>query len=338
MENTSKLSRRSLLTAGAAAAGVLASMSPASAETVATGAARGRGNGFGIPEESVGMQIFTMRSLVSSTLGLEGALEIAADAGVKQAELAGSFYDRSPAELRQIFRSFDIDIASNHFGPRGGSEVLPWATPEGRSAIYRDAEALGFPLVGTGSLGGIIARDNHTRDEYLRAADLFNQWGRDAKHNGMAGFFFHNHDSEFALDGQGKPLFDLFIENTDPEYVFFELDLGWVAVSGQDPKKYIQAYQSRIPYFHVKDVTWDPAGNRTAAAGTVNAGRNFRFTDVGKGDIDWADVLSPIRNWGKHRFFLEHDDAGDLALNPAGSANTIWRGCSHLHELPRRRR
>ena len=178
-------------------------------------------------------------------------------------------------------------------------------------------------------------------------AAAFNVWGRDAVRNGFRYFFFHNHDVEFTLV-DGRPLFDILLEETDPRYVKFEIDLGWLEVSGQSAYEYIRRDPSRFPMFHVKDIRWDPNGPRVAAAGTANAGRRFFFTDLGKGVIDWPKIFSALRDPGRHHYFVEHDDAGDdetvdatspRPRNPAGSANTAWTGRKYLAnlEIPRRR-
>ena len=141
-------------------------------------------------------------------------------------------------------------------------------------------------------------------------AAAFNVWGRDAVRNGFRYFFFHNHDVEFTIVN-GRPLFDILLEETDPRYVKFEVDLGWLEVSGQSAYEYIRRDPSRFPMFHVKDIRWDPNGPRVAAAGTANAGRRFFFADLGKGVIDWPRIFSALRDPGRHHYFVEHDDAGD---------------------------
>ncbi|MFE9654434.1 sugar phosphate isomerase/epimerase family protein [Micromonospora sp. NPDC006431] len=188
-------------------------------------------------------------------------------------------------------------------------------------------------MVGTGSTIGIV--NEFTEDSFRAMADLFNEWGEDAVRNGFDGFFFHNHDREFAIVN-GRPLFDILLEETDPRYVKFEVDLGWVSVAGEDPYEYLRRHQSRFPMFHIKDIRWDPNGPRVAAAGTANAGRRFGFADLGKGDVDWVRTLSALKDLRAHRYFIEHDDAGNLSLNPAGAPNTVWRGAKHLSQLTTR--
>ena len=134
-------------------------------------------------------------------------------------------------------------------------------------------------------------------------AAAFNVWGEDAVRNGFRYFFFHNHDVEFTLVN-GRPLFDILLEETDPRYVKFEIDLGWMSVAGEDPYEYIRRDPSRFPMFHVKDIRWDPNGPRVAADGTANAGRRFFFVDPGKGVIDWPRIFSALRDPGRHYFFV----------------------------------
>lgn len=281
-----------------------------------------------LPQDQIGLQIFTMRDLIpEDSLGLERTLEIAADAGIAEIEVAGDYYGYSPDELRQMVESFGLRVASNHYGPRDMVQNY-WYDADERARIFEEAHALGLQNVGTGH--SYIAPT--TVDGYKEMAEAFNTWGEDAVANGFDYFFFHNHDKEFKLV-QGRPLFDILLEETDPDYVKFELDLGWLAVAGQDPHEYLTAYPDRLPKLHVKDVIWDDDGPRTAEEGTANAGQNFHFADVGEGELDWAHIFSALDNLSDHHYFVEHDDAGDADRNPAGSANTVWTGSKFLSEF-----
>jgi sugar phosphate isomerase/epimerase len=335
-----KHSRRTVLTGGvgALAAGALAAVAhPAAAAGLAAGSspAAAAGSPAGgphvIPADRIGLQIFTVRTLIGSDYqNLELALEAVHDAGVRELELAGTYYEKTTPELKRIVESHGLRIVSNHFGPRTLTGANPWMTYEGRMQIFEDAQTLGtFPYVGTGSLIGFTGRDAATVDGYKRTAEEFNAAGEHAVREGFGGFFFHNHDNEFALV-DGRPLFHTLLEDTDPRYVKFEVDLGWVAAAGEDPYWWIKNHGDRFAGFHIKDLKWDPQGNRTSAAGTRAGGRKFHFADVGKGEADWTRTLSAIRDLRDYRFFLEHDDTGNIDLNPLGSANTVWRGCSTL--------
>ncbi|MFD7287140.1 sugar phosphate isomerase/epimerase family protein [Streptomyces sp. NPDC059863] len=338
-----ELSRRAVLGAGAgvlATGALTAHASPASA-VASSPQGRPSGGPNVIPADRIGLQIYTVRQLIGSDYkNLDIALEAVHDAGVRELELAGDYYTKTTAQLRSVIQSHGLRIVSNHFGPRGANLPNPWLTHDGRMQIFEDAQTLGrFPHVGTGSMFGFpgAGSGGNTSESFKALAEVFNECGEHAVSQGFGGFFFHNHDSEFALEN-GVPLYNTLLEYTDPRYVKFEVDLGWVTVAGEDPYWWIKKHGERFVAFHIKDVKWDPNGNRTAAAGTRAGGRKFRFVDVGKGDIDWTRTLSALKDLRHYRFFLEHDDAGDLTLNPPGPANTVWRGCSTLDGINTSRR
>jgi sugar phosphate isomerase/epimerase len=347
------LTRRGLMGAagGAAAAGAFGPVSGLAGAHDRDRRGRGKRNeddGFGrrgdIPPDRIGIQVFTVRDLLADNeLDMPGTFEVLADAGYAALELGGDYDGRTPREVRELAEANGLRVVSNHFGPRTLIQNT-WYDPSERARFYEEAHALGLRWIGTGH--SYIAP--RTVDGYREMAQAFNVWGEDAVRNGFRYFFFHNHDVEFTIVN-GRPLFDILLEETDPRYVKFEIDLGWMSVAGQDPYEYIRRDPSRFPMFHVKDIRWDPNGPRVAAEGTANAGRRFFFVDPGKGVIDWPRIFSALRDPGRHYFFVEHDDAGDdetpdatspRPRNPAGSANTAWTGRKYLAnlEIPRRRR
>ncbi|HBC77779.1 MAG TPA: hypothetical protein DCZ51_04065, partial [Bacteroidales bacterium] len=43
------------------------------------------------------------------------------------------------------------------------------------------------------------------------------------------------------------------IANTDPDKVFFQMDVYWITVGGQDPVAYLKKYPTRFKVLHIKD-------------------------------------------------------------------------------------
>ncbi|MEV6587331.1 sugar phosphate isomerase/epimerase family protein [Streptomyces acidicola] len=304
----------------------------------------GFGRGGDLPLSHIGIQLFTVRDLFADNeLDMSGTFEMLADAGYAEFEIGGDYDGRTPAQVRKLADAHGLKIAGNHFGPRGMVQNI-WYDSEERARIYEEAHTLGLKAVGTGH----SYTAPRTVDGYKRMAAAFNEWGGEAVRNGFDYFYFHNHDVEFTLV-DGEPLYDILLEETDPRYVKFELDLGWIEISGQSAYDYISRDPERFPLFHVKDIRWDPNGNRVAQPGTANAGKRFFFTDPGKGDLDWPKIFTALKNPAHHHFLVEHDDAGNdetadatspRPLNPAGSANTAWTGRKYLAnlEIPRRKR
>jgi sugar phosphate isomerase/epimerase len=304
----------------------------------------GFGKGGDIPLDRIGIQLFTIRDLFADNeLDMPGAFELLADAGYAGFEVGGDYDGRTAAEVRDLAVAAGLKPFGNHFGPRS-SGPNTWNDPSVRAQFFADAHTFGFDFVGTGSSYDV----QPTVDGYKAMAAQFNVWGEDAVRNGFRYFYFHNHDREFARV-DGSPLYDILLQETDPRYVKFELDIGWIEVAGESTYDYLRRWgPSRFPLFHVKDIRWDPNGPRTAAPGTVNAGKKFFFADVGKGVLDWPRIFSALRNPKDHHYFVEHDDAGaDETVdatspkppNPAGSANTAWTSRKYLAnlEIPKRR-
>jgi sugar phosphate isomerase/epimerase len=238
------LTRRHLIGAagGAAAAGALGPYANTAAADHGDRRGRGRNNedyGFGpggdIPLDRIGIQVFTVRDLLADNeLDMPGTFEVLRDAGYAKLEFGGDYDGRTPTEARRLAESYGLRVASNHFGPRTLIQNT-WYDPAERARFFAEAHALGLEAIGTGH--SYIAP--LTVEGYREMAAAFNLWGRDAVRNGFRYFFFHNHDVEFTIVN-GRPLFDILLEETDPRYVKFELDLGWMSVAGEDPYEYIR--------------------------------------------------------------------------------------------------
>ena len=65
-------------------------------------------------------------------------------------------------------------------------------------------------------------------------------------------FTYHNHSHEFEPVGNTTML-DYFISNTEPENVFYEMDVYWAVVGGAAPVEYMQKYAGRFEVLHIKD-------------------------------------------------------------------------------------
>jgi hypothetical protein len=83
--------------------------------------------------------------------------------------------------------------------------------------------------------------------------DLMNKIGDEANKRGIK-FGYHNHNIEFATIAKTEQFYeDFLIANTNPDKVFFEMDVYWTTVGGQDPVAYLKKYQTRIKALHIKD-------------------------------------------------------------------------------------
>ena len=91
-------------------------------------------------------------------------------------------------------------------------------------------------------------------DTILRICEQMNADGEIRKKHGIKAVY-HNHSQEFRkIEGQDDLyVYDVMIQNTDPDLVDFEFDVGWGAFSGAKPVDFIRKYPGRFPLIHVKE-------------------------------------------------------------------------------------
>lgn len=101
-------------------------------------------------------------------------------------------------------------------------------------------------------------------EETKFVCEVFNEAGKISKAAGFP-FGYHNHDFEFAkvLPGgngakfdrhsKGEKVYDIFLKETDPSLVFFEMDVYWVVMGQNDPLEYLKKHPDRIKLLHIKD-------------------------------------------------------------------------------------
>ena len=79
----------------------------------------------------------------------------------------------------------------------------------------------------------------------------YNEIGKRCKQQGMS-FGYHNHAHEFQKV-EDKVMYDYMIEHTNPEYVFFQMDVYWVVRGQNSPVDYFNKYPGRFKILHIKD-------------------------------------------------------------------------------------
>ena len=91
-----------------------------------------------------------------------------------------------------------------------------------------------------------------------------------------------------------KPI-ELLLDAAGPK-LQSELDVAWVARSGNDPAEFLGTLNGRVFAIHAKD---------NAPAGTAENERGF--ATIGTGVLDWKTILPAAKHAGAQWFILEHD-------------------------------
>ncbi len=230
----------------------------------------------------LGAQLWTARDLAAKDLG--AVLNRIATIGYKQVEFAG-YYGKSPAEIRTMLHASGMTAPSAH--------IRFEDIRDGIAAALSAARIIGHKYL----IFAWIPEGERTRDGYLRIADLLNRAGKVcAPYRIKVGY--HNYSYDFAISN-GRPMYDLILDNTDPVLVSMEMDVYWMLAGGGDPVKYLRRYKGRYHLIHIKDMLGDPP---------------HTMVDVGDGIVDWPHILREAARDGARHFIIEHDEPADPML------------------------
>ena len=235
-----------------------------------------------------GLALYTVRDDMGKDAA--GTLQKVADAGYKNIESAGyadgKFYKMEPKEFKTLLTKLGLKPISAH---------QPSATLDNIDQQIKDVKEAGFEyFVIPVPPMGMFKYDQQARKMTMdgnakKLADILTQFGKKCDAAGLK-LLYHNHNFEFEKDGDGNVILDYIIENTDPKYVNFQMDLYWVTKAGADPLAYFEKYPKRFKIWHVKDM--DDQG---------------RFAPVGKGDIDFKRILAKKDLSGMQYYYVEQD-------------------------------
>lgn len=128
---------------------------------------------------------------------------------------------------------------------------------------------------------------------------LFSTLAATLKPKGMQ-IGFHNHTVEMEVF-DGKTGFEWFVESAGPD-VIVTLDIAWAARGGQNPAALLGRLKGHVWNIHAKD---------NAPEGTAADERGFAI--MGKGTVNWDEVLPAAKAAGVIFYTLEHDQPKDPA-------------------------
>ena len=339
--NDSDSSRREFLKSVAIAAGGLAlagRVDPAFASTLSMGAP---------PPSSapnwagqIGLELWTVRDLIARDY--VGTLEKVARIGYKEIEPAGGYANMTPKQFRALLDRLGLKMPSTHSGVTIGTDAdmekqlagfrvmgiqyssIAEARPAGRGSGGNSSARI------TAGAGGARARpppasaaaERQATQQFIRnmaqpraAEDVkheaarYNRIGELARKFGIK-LLIHNHTAEFLpCKGSSDVPYTILLDETDPELIVFQMDIGWAVVAGQNPVELFHKYPGRFVLWHVKDVAalkslppLPDQGGRMAEA---------RLVPVGKGEVDYGEIFKHAEVAGMKHFVVEQDSAAD---------------------------
>lgn len=229
---------------------------------------------------NVGVQLYSFRDAMAKDA--KGTLKRIADLGFKQIESArsdkGHYYGLSASEMKKVCADLGMNLRSGHV-----------ALDENFDKTLNEAVASGQEYLICSSMPS----KGQTVDNYKKVADKFNKAGEQAQKVGVK-FGYHNHGYEFD-SVNGQVLYDVLLENTDPKFVYMELDLGWVIMAGKDPLDYFNKYSGRFQLWHLKDMDLSKKHS----------------VEFGKGGLDIESMIKHSKQSGLKYMFIEQEEYAD---------------------------
>jgi sugar phosphate isomerase/epimerase len=243
-----------------------------------------------------GVQAFTFRK--SFPQGVAATLDTIKMLGFTEIEGGG----RDPEEFKRLCDERGIRIP---------------ATGTGYEQLVKDPQAVADRAKILGAQYVMCAWIPHKNGSFnlenaKKAVEDFNRAGKVLKENGLT-FCYHVHGYEFWPHENGT-LLDYLIQNSDPDYVSFEMDVLWTQFGGGDPVKLLKKYGDRWKLMHLKDLRKGVNKDLTGLTSPEND------VPLGTGEIDIPAILKQAKKVGIRHYFIEDESSKVMEQVPQSIA------------------
>jgi sugar phosphate isomerase/epimerase len=296
--------------------------------------------------DRIGVGLFTVFGELRQDF--DGTLARIREIGYREVEFAG-YYGRTPEQVKAVLDRVGLTAPSTHIG----LDLLR----NDLETQLRFAQTLGHRYLTVPSLPRAMS-SGRTVEDWKRVAGEFNTLGRTLQQRGVK-LAYHNHAGEFIDVGGGKKALDVFVAETDPALVSFEMDLGWARVAGIDPVEWFNRYPGRFTMWHVKDMKGlaelqarqqetfrnpppppqgppaggppggGPPGGQPGGQPPAQVASNGP-APLGQGEVDYRPIFAGWRQSGVEHYFVEHDLA---ARWPGGAFESLKSSYEYVRRL-----
>ena len=248
----------------------------------------------------IGVQLYTVREDMKKNP--MATLTALSKMGIEYVEHANyinrKFYGWTATEFKKVLDGLGIKMPSGH--------TVMDATHYDKSKkdftdiwkrTVEDAAVMGQAYVISPSIDDNL---RSTYDGLMQQLEIFNKSGELCKASGMK-FGYHNHDFEFKEKLNGTLMYDLILQNTDPNLVVHQLDFGNMYGSGGRAAEWINKYPGRFQSLHIKD-------EMKAANGKGEMNDGYESTTLGDGVVDPKSIaLLAKKIGGAHHYIIEQE-------------------------------
>ncbi len=233
-----------------------------------------------------GMVSYTFRNSMQKDMA--ATLDTIKSLGITDMEFSNLF-GKTAASIRQLLDERGMKCSS--FGVGYGDALNKTAE------VGQNATTLGAQFV---RVAWVPHEGPFTLEAAKKTVANFNEIGKKLKDNYGLMFCYHNHGYEFEPYEKGT-LYDYIVQNTDPRYVNFEMDVLWTFFPGQDPVALLEKYPKRYKLMHLKDLRKGVTGNMSGGTPVVND------VALGTGQINIPAILKAARKSGIEHYYIEDE-------------------------------
>ncbi len=238
-----------------------------------------------------GLQLYTVRDLMTDTASAENTIKKIAEMGYETVQLAGTIED--------IERTADV-CARLNMPCIGILASMSFLTSIDVHDNYTERLLKCARLIDAKDIGiSSTAKNLDTANDIITRANAF---AKIIRNEGFT-FSYHNHSNEFIRTENGKTVMDLFLEGFDKELIDFMPDTYWLQHGGADVRHFIEQYSDRIKIIHLKDMKRTPEG--------------VTFAELGKGNIYLEGIVKLAMDNGINNFIVEQDKCDGDPLESA---------------------
>lgn len=208
--------------------------------------------------KEIGVQLYSIRDVIGNPEAYarnhEEAFKALAQMGYTSVEAAcysdGKLYGVDPEQYKADLEAAGLKSLSTHIGKNLSDEELA-SGDFTESMKWWDQAIAAHKAAGCKYVVCPSFAVPQTLAGLKTYCDYFNAIGAKCKENGML-FGYHNHSHEFNKV-EDKVIYDFMLENTNPDSVFFEMDVYWAVMGHAAPVEYFKKYPGRFTMLHIKD-------------------------------------------------------------------------------------
>ncbi|MHA8100867.1 sugar phosphate isomerase/epimerase family protein [Aquirufa nivalisilvae] len=238
--------------------------------------------------KDIGMVSFTYRNSLSKDMAK--TLDTLKNQGITDMEFS-SLFGKTAQEVRSLLDERGMKCSS--FGV-GMADAL-----NKTDQVGENAKILGASFV---RVAWIPHTGPFTLELAQKTAQEFNQIGKTLEEKYDLTFCYHNHGFEFEPYGEGT-LFDYLVQNTDPKFVSYEMDILWTFFPGQNPATLLEKYGNRFKLMHLKDLKKGVQGNMSGGTSVEND------VALGSGQLNIPEIMKAAKKAKIQHYYLEDESS-----------------------------